>query len=423
MRPVRLAALLALAAFSRPQPVAGQTPRTCFVIVDRTGGVGQQVSVGGGYVRWFQGGGIWAHCRGEGTSWYSDSIAWYQDFDRFDMIGHVRFEDATVELTAKRASYFLRDERLDAFDDARLRNLVTNSVLEGPTLSYFRRAEGIRDTARLAAVRRPRIEYRSERDTAGAEPYVIIADRVQFVGNSAASGWGNVTIDRSDFHATADSAILDTEVGTGRLMSRAHVSGGDSAGYTLMGRDIQYRLTDRALTWVRAEGAASARSVEWSVAADTVAFDVRDDRIQAGQAWGDSTGARAVSAANTISGDSLAIDAPEQVLREVRGIRRARAASRRDSLDTDEDWVAGDTVVARFERTPEGTAGLATVEAVGSARVRYRVFPETDGSALPDLNYSRGTRIVARFAAERLVRVDISGATDGVYLQAPRKSP
>jgi lipopolysaccharide export system protein LptA len=409
------------AAMTGPRPpAAAQGSRACFVVVDRTGGQGRQVDVGGGFFRVFQGGGIWAHCRGQDTRWYSDSVAWYQDFDRFDMIGNVRFEDATVELTSERASYHLNVERLDARGNARLRNRVTGSVLRGPRLTYHRRVPGIRDTTLLAAGGRPTIEYRSERDSAGAEPYIILADSVQFRGNSAATAWGTVTIDRSDFHAAADSATLDTEVGRGRLMRSARITGGDSA-YTLVGRDIQYRLTDRTLTWIQAEGDASAVSAEWLVVADTVAFDVEDDRIQAGQAWGDSSRSRAISATNTITADSLAIDAPRQTLREVRGIGDAVARSLLDSLDADADWIAGDTVVAAFGRAAEGGSTLDGIVAVGRARARYRVFPEAAPEGPPDLSYSRGDRITARFAENRLVRVDIVGATDGVYLEAQRR--
>jgi hypothetical protein len=49
------------------------------------------------------------------------------------------------------------------------------------------------------------------------------------------------------------------------------------------------------------------------------------------------------------------------------------------------------------------------------------VFPETAPDGPPDLSYSRGDRITARFAVNRLVRVDIVGATDGVYLEAQRR--
>jgi hypothetical protein len=421
MTPIRVPALAyaAVLAAVTAAPLGAQASRTCFVIVDRTGGSQRQVDVGRGYVHWYAGGGVWARCRGEPTRWYSDSVAWYQDLDRFDMIGNVDFRDATVELTAERAAYYLVQERLDASGSAHLRNVVTGSRLRGPIINYYRQAAGIRDTAVLAASRRPEIEYRSVRDSAAAEPYLIVADRVEFRGNSAARAWGRVTIDRSDFHAKGDSARLDTSVGMGLLTGSAEVAGGSADGYVLVGRDVRFRLDGRDVTWVQAEGQATARSAEWRVVADTVAFDLENDRVQAGQAWGDSTRATAVSAANTIVADSLAIDAPDQVLQEVRGLGTAQAWSQRDSLDADPDWVAGDTVTATFADGADGGRALAAILAVGSARARYRVFPE--GAEEPDLSYSRGDRITARFANAQLVRVDIAGATDGVYLEAVRR--
>jgi len=412
----------ALALASAVSPAAAQRDRTCYVVVDRTGGVQRQVAVGGGFVRWFSGGGVWAHCRGEDTQWYSDSVAWYQDQERFDMIGHVDFRDATAQLTSERASYFLVEERLDASGNAVLRNRLTGSVLRGPEVTYYRQVPGVRDTTILIATRRPTIEYRSVQDSADAEPYVIVAERVQFRGNTAARAWGRVTIDRSDFHATSDSATLDTGVGAGRLMGSARVTGGADTGYTLVGRDVSYRLAGTDLTWVQAEGDASAVSAEWQVVADSVAFDIEEDRVQAGQAWGDSARARAISAVNTIVADSLAIDAPDQVLREVRGIGSAKAWSQRDSLDAEPGWIAGDSVTARLAPEAEGRSVLQMMLAPGAARALYRVFPEGVGpEGVPDLSYSRGARITAQFAGTGLVRVDIVGQSDGVYLEAQRR--
>jgi hypothetical protein len=413
---------VALAAALLPTRAGAQATRTCYVVVDSTGGTASQIDVGGGNVRWFAGGGIWARCRGQDTRWYSDSIAWFQDFDRFDMVGRVNFRDSTAQLTADRASYFLRDERLDAFGNARLRNRVTGSVLRGPTIRYDRRVTGVRDTTLLVATGRPTIEYRSEEDLASAEPYVIVADRVTLRGNSAARAWGHVTIDRTDFHGLADSATLDTRVGTGRLMSAAQVTGSDSSGYTLTGRDIDYRLEVRKLVWVQAQGDGRATSAEWTVVADTLQFDIRNDRIQRGTAWGDSLRPEAASITNTIHADSLAIEAPDQILEEVRGVGTAVATSRETPLDSAVDWVAGDTVIARFAGTDRAARGLSEIRAMGGARARYRVFPPENREGPPDISYSRGDRIVAHFAHDRLSRVDIAGRTDGVYLEAPRKN-
>jgi hypothetical protein len=420
-RGLLLTALSALSAGGWWQEVQGQTARSCSVQVDSTGGTQRQVDAGRGYVRWYSGGGVWAHCRGQDTHWYSDSVAWYEDQDRFDMIGRVNFRDSTAELTAARASYFLRLERLDAHGDARLRNRVTGSLLFGPTLTYYRRLPGVRDTTLLTASARPTIEYRSTGDTAGAEPYIIRAERVEMRGNTAARAWTSVTIDRSDFHGRADSAYLDTGVEVGRLMSRASVTGGASSGYRLTGRDIRFRLSRRKLNWVQAEGAADATSAEWHLVADTVQFDLADDRIQGGNAWGDSLRPEATSLATIMVADSMAIDSPGQVLEEVRGIGDAVARSRRDSTDTEPDWVAGDTVTARFSGGPTGGRELSEILSQGAARALYRVYPE--GATTPDLSYSRGDRILARFVAARLHRVDVTGQADGAYLEAPRRTP
>jgi hypothetical protein len=418
-----VAALAAVLATAVGRPGMAQGPRNCQVFVDSTGGSGRSIDVGGGFVRTFQSGGIWAHCAGQETRWYTDSAAWFPDLNRFDMVGHVDFQDSTAQLQSNRASYYLGDERLEASGDAHLRNRVTGSLLRGPQITYRRRVPGVRDSTELTACSRPTVEYRSERDSAGTEPYLIVGDCVLLRGDNAASARGRVTIDRSGFHGVADSATLDTQAETGRLMSHARVAGGDSSGYALTGHDIRYRLTARQLTWVQAEGSAEATSAEWRVRADTLQFDIRDDRIQAGVAWGDSTRPSAASVTSTITADSLAIEAPGQVLQEVRGVGDARAVSRTDSLDAGEDWVAGDTVTARFANTAAGKRALAEIVAVGAARARYRVFPATDPLGPPDISYSRGERIVARFVEEKLARVDIVGKTDGVYLESRRRRP
>jgi len=411
----------AAAAGAVPARAAAQA-ETCFVMVDSTGGVGRQVDVGGGFVRWYQGGGMWAHCRREATRWYADSVAWYQEVERFDMVGSVDFADSTVHLTADHASYFLADERLEARGNAVLTNLKTGSVMRGPTLSYRRAVPGVRDTTDWSATGRPTIEYRSEEDTAGAEPYVIVADRVALRGGSAASAAGVVTIDRSDFTARSDSATLDTEAGHGTLIGHARVGGGEGS-YTLDGRTIAYRLTDRAVTWVQAQGRADATSVEWRMIADTIQFDVLHNQIQRGDAWGSDTRPQAISLRQTITADSLAIEVPGQQLSEVRAFGTARAVSKIDSLDTEGDWVAGDTVIARFDSTGTGTRALTQVDALGSARAQYRIYPADNRFAQPDISYSRGDRITASFVNDAIARVDIVGRSDGVYLEAPRKRP
>ena len=210
-------------------------------------------------------------------------------------------------------------------------------------------------------------------------------------------------------------------MGLGRLVGHARVTGGDSAGFTLDGRVIDYRLDDRVLTWVQAQGNADATADQWRIVADTIQFDLLNNQIERGNAWGNSNHPRAISLINTITADSLAIDAPGQQLSEVRGIGAARATARGDSLDTEPDWVVGDTVVAHFDSTGTGRRVLSGLEAHGSARARYRVYPESDPTGPPDISYSRGQTIIALFVADRVQRVEVIGQTDGVYLESPRR--
>jgi hypothetical protein len=169
------------------------------------------------------------------------------------------------------------------------------------------------------------------------------------------------------------------------------------------------------LTWVQSRGNAEATSAEWRLIADTVEFDVADRRIQGGRAWTDTTRARAISTTYTIRADSLAMDTPGQKLKELRGFRRGLATSK-DSLQTEPDWMAGDTVVARFDTTALGQRILSRLTARGDARAYYHVADPDHPKGPPGVTYSRGKQIAARFTLVGLDRVDVVGQADGVYL-------
>ena len=122
-----------------------------------------------------------------------------------------------------------------------------------------------------------------------------------------------------------------------------------------------------------------------------------------------------------MSGDSLAVDLPDQILTEMRGFGNARATARADSTSIEVDWIAGDSVVARFDSTATGARTLSELRANGNARAFYQIFDEEDPDAPPGFNYSRGLKIVALFAEETLQRVDVIGEADGIYLEPIRR--
>ncbi len=419
MRRFGQASLIMLAIVTMATPLRGQS-QACRLYFDRAPRFNHIEVRGSGFVRQFFGGGVIAHCIGTTTRMVADSIAYFEDRELVEFIGSVRFSDSSATLEADRAVYRLNSEQLEATGHARLENLRNGTVLTGPTLIYYRRVPGTRDTTELYATQRPTIHYRSGTDSVGAEPYVIVGNHVRLKGESLAWAGGTVTIDRSDFHADGDSTVLDMGGGDGIIVGHAHVRGGDSTSFALNGRDIAFRFTGNDLNWVQARGTADARSVDFGLVADTIEFSLSEQRIQSGFAWGDSTRPEAVTSVHTITADSLAFDSPGQILEEIRGFGAARASSVRDSVDTGADWISGDTVTAHFDSLPGGRRILSAIQGRGNAHAFYRIFKE-DSEGPPEINYSRGLRIIARMDASGVERVDVVGKADGVHLEPIRK--
>ena len=425
MKWCRVGLLIGLLWLLPPPQGGAQTLGSCKPVLD-SAGVGRRVVRGPGRIHQYGSGGVLIRCVGQSMTVSADSMAWYGDLDRMDFVGGpvagpVQFQDDTVTLTARRARYFPGDERIEAYDDVRLVNRITGSVLTGPKLIYRRAVVGVRDTSELVATGRPRIEYRSTPD-GGAPAYVIVGEHVRLKGEGLAWAGGDVIIERDDFIARGDSATLDLEAESGLLLGNAGAESNDSGGYTITGRSLAYRLTDQRLTWVRSQGDAEGTSADWTVLGDTIEFDVVNDLIQRGRVWGDSVRSRAVSRYYSVTADSLALDAPDQQLEEIRGYGNAHA-TRRDSVMEVADWMSGDTVVATFDSSDSGERTLTMLQAVGNARAFYHISQEEDPDALPAISYSRGARIIARFKDDALDRVDVIDAADGVYLQPQVRRP
>lgn len=416
---------LMLAALAQGVPAPQDTSaagRPCLVVIDTVGHEGRQVEVGPNQTNFFAGGYVRFRCKGTQTTLESDSIAYYSADGRVDMLGNVHIRDTTLALDARTAAYYLRDERLEAHNNVVAVNKHTGSVLRGPNLTYYRAVKGIRDTVEMRAAGRPTIEYRSAGDSAGQEPYVIVADRVRFKGDDRMWGAGTVTIDRSDFAARGDSVNLDQAAGFGLLVGHPRIEGKQQEHYTLVGTRIELALTGREIRLVKALGQGKATGSDWHLTADTIHLGLDQRKLQRAFAWGDSSRPYAVSTLNTIRSDSLALDVPNQVLTEARAFGKAYATSKRDSASTpaDIDWISGDTIVANFVQETD-TAGapprtrIQRILANGSARALTHHYAAND-STPPAINYSRGLRIAVALKRAKVDRVVVSGRADGVQL-------
>jgi hypothetical protein len=406
------------------KPVVAQSQRCVFQIdnVDRQGAV-NETPTGTNY---FAGGNVRLSCRGMQISMQSDSVAAYGG-TVVQFIGNVKYRDSTLTMDADRGTYYKSGERWEARGHVDTENLRTGSTLAGPSLDYFREVKGVRDTLEMYAVGRPKINY-VESDSVGGrklEPYVIVADRVRFKGNDQLWAGGKVTIDRSDFAARSDSMRLDTGKGSdGTLLGGEPILRGVGAdSFSLTGKRIDLVLQQRELSKVSAKGQGHAVNRDWDLTADTIAIDLKTRKIERTLAWGATTRPYAVSTSYAMRADSLALDSPGQLLREVRGYRKAWLGGSTDSVTKERDWMKGDTVIARF--TPSDSAGkkravLSRIEARAAAQ-SYHLDKNANSPRRPSINYARGDAITVTMkntSGGGVDRVEIRGKVDGIQLEA-----
>jgi hypothetical protein len=404
-------------ASHRPPASAG---RPCIMIIDSLPRVRQVVTAIDTNV--YVGGGVLSHCKDSGTTFRSDSGAYYGGLGRWDMVGRAHIADTSLTLDANLIVYYLKQERLDAHNNVVAVNRENHSVLRGPNLTYYRAVQGIRDTAETYATQRPAIEYHGTAADTG-EPYVIVADRVRFKGNDRMWGGGQVTIDRSDLAARGDSLSLNQTTGLGLLLGHPRVTGKGAESYTLVGTRIELGFTNHEITLMKALGQGKASGTAWTLTADTIHLHLADRKLEQALAWGDSSRAHAVSSTNTITADSLALDTPGQILTEVRSYRRALSTSKRDSTaaDSSNDWISGDTLVAHWIQAPDSTGKvkpvLKSIISRGSAHAFTHTYNTNPDSAAvpPSLDYTLADEITILLKQAKVETVVAAGHVSGAH--------
>jgi len=243
---------------------------------------------------------------------------------------------------------------------------------------------------------------------------------------------GKVTVDRSDFASRSDSLLLDETRGIGVLVGHPRVEGKGGKTYTLVGTRIELGLEEREIRLVKALGEGKATGDDWTLTADTIHLLVADRKLQQAFAWvgeGSKAQAHAVSSLHTIDADSIAIDTPAEVLTESRAFGRALSQAKRDSatVAADIDWIAGDSLTARFVQEKDSTgrerSRLQQIVARGAARALTHHIDERDSTAAKAINYSRGQRIAVLLRGAKIDRVTVAGKADGVHLEPRPPAP
>ena len=432
---MRLPLLLAVTLAAALPGAAGAQPpqnrcRVQLVFANDSGGV-----LGPSY---FASGGVRLRCQGQNVTMDTDSVVAHANGD-VEFHGYMRYRDSTVAIDAQRAYYRKVTETWEARGNVLVRDLETGSTMRGPTIDYLRPAAGMRDSAEVFAVGRPRIEY-FDSDSGGPaqrEPYVIVGDRIRSRGKGLIWAGGRVQIDRTDLSARGDSMMLDTGTGDAGTLTGSPVFRGLGAdSFALSGSRIDFTLEERRIRSVLAADSAHLVREAWDLVGDTIAIDVRDRAVQQILAWGTKRRPEGKSERYAVRADSVAFDTPDEALTQIRAFGTAWVASAPDSASGERDWLAGDSVVADFvpraatdtavADTAEAGTALSRLSARHDARSFRRIEPDQPGER-PSLAYATGrsiTIVMKPGTEEEVERVEIVGQVQGVQLDpGTPKSP
>ena len=379
----------------------------------------------GQYNSWY-GRGIRGRCTNTDQRLAGDSLEVVGDAKAYTIIGHAHYTEKRVTLDADRINYFQLEERVVAEGNV-VAVTEKGTTMRGPRAEYYRAVPGGRSQSLLVATGRPVTRLSPDDAGGGAKDTVeLIADHVNDVADSLLYAGGSVVITRPDLKAVSDSATMDNGTEWARLNGRPRIDGRGESKFSLVGKQIDLWSRQRKLERVLSGGAATAISDDVTLTSDTIDLRLADQKLSRAFAWGRSR-ARAHATDRDILADSIDVDMPGQLLKELRALRAAHASSKTDStkfVSTEDDWLNGDTIVAHFDsvRAPGDSAAkpvVRVIHATGAASSFYQVASAQGAKAAPNLNYVRGTAITVEFGADRAVSsVSVREKAAGVYLEA-----
>ena len=405
----------------------------------------------------YAGGGIIVLCRTEGIRLVADSAEYHRGSEIVYLFGRVRYTEGSTSVAARRITYWKRDERILAEGDVVAR-LDNGTTMTGPRADYLRAEPALRPRAQLRATERPNITL-VQRDTARAragagspttvppasgrggrgstpppaaaarpDTTVVDANTVFMDGDSLIYASGRVVVTRPDLVATSDSLALDRAAERARFIGNPVMRGSGERAFTLSGSVIDIFSRERRLERVLSRVNAKVVSDDIELNADTIDLRIREDLLERAFAFGTKR-ARAVSAVQDMTADSIEILMPRQRLQEVRAVGSAFAQSEPDStriVSEERDWIRGDTVIARFDSVPltdtTSKPRIRELRSMVRASSFYQIPPDDSTSRCPKINYSRGDLITVAFDSQSVASVAVaatrdSALADGVYLE------
>ncbi len=340
--------------------------------------------------------------------------------DYIRMYGHVAYRDSVYMFDSDTALYTLKDEHLRATGTVTVLDKVTGSTLTGPWVDYYRAVKGIRDSARIEALLRPTVRYFNQgtmHDTGKRTPYILVGDKLKGFGQSRLNGSGAVTIDRDSLHGEGDSLAFDRgTTSVAQLIgapAKVRRRGADS--FVVFGKEIRLRSEHDTIRGLQAFMTARVTRGATDIAGDTIHMAFANEKLGLTLAWNRKSGATMHSAGYDVAGDSLAVETPGELLREIRVFRRGMIQDPLDTAMLAAPRVAGDTaapdstrntlwgerIVAHFEQVDSAATfvtRLRTLQSFGKPPVQARSLSARteiakDGKRSPSVNYTRADTI------------------------------
>jgi hypothetical protein len=410
------------------------------ISAEREGG-GDEVIVGS--TNYYAGGNVKLRCRNQQVFLEGDSVASIGGAF-LQVITRAEYRDEDVTINADTLTYTKADERLQARGSVHILNKQNGSTLEGPYVDYYRAVRGVRDSAESTALNRPVVTYQVSRavgDTVDPSPYVIVADGLKGYGSNRLTGWGNVTVDRDSLAGRGDSLLYVSgptdEVTLVGELATLRRSGTDS--FSVAGRHVVLGLQGEALRRVRALGQGRILGGAGEIIADSAALEFENGELVATRAWDAASGARVLAGGYDITGDSVAIDTPDERLRELRVFGNGRLVEASDTAtagaidsttataDSSDappnNTMTGSRITARFaDHDSAGTllTRLVDITAIGSATSLFSREVEREGRSTPSINYTRADTIVVVMRTDDssgVLEVRAFGNVDGMQLE------
>jgi hypothetical protein len=391
------------------------------------------------------GGGVIAHCPVQNLTLISDSAESYGDEQLLYMIDHVHYIEPRADVHSDRATYYEVDARLIADGHVHAK-LPSGTTMTGKHVDYLRAVPNVRAQALMTATLRPHMNL-VQRDSTGkpTEPVGVDANTIVSQNDSLIFASGVVDIVRSDVDAHGDSAYMDQGTEFTRLMRQPVIHGRKGRPFTLRGIVIDLYSHQRQLQRTVAYTKGDAVSQELHLMSDTIDLRTVDDKLERAYAWGPSR-AHAITPDRDILADSIDAHLPNQVLRQVRSIRKAYAQSTPDTTKIrtkEKDWMKADTIIAYFDstdtiRVPDSTSvpkpgggvssaqdttretaqpEVRTVVGIKDARAFYQMAPKDTTLRRPALNYTRGRLITIHMLHKAVQLVTVVDSAQGVYME------